>query len=674
MTGRVPEDAPGRVVEPTTRRVLVTGAASGLGAALTAAFRARGDQVLATDLDERGLDELDHRMRLDITSDEDWAAALARVESEWGGLDVLVNNAGVAGGGRLDVATMDEWQWITEINLFGAVRGTRTFVPMFKRQRSGQIVNVASLAGLVHPAGMASYNAVKAAVVALTETTGHELAAYGVRASVVCPSYFRTNLMSSLRGADEALAGGDGAARRELPARRRRHRRRRPGRPRPGRRADRPGPARPRRLRAQAARPRGVRRGDARAGRQAGAGLDRSTGPGAGSAVSTTTEEARPVREEDAFDVEAVAAWLRENATLPEGWQADDLAGTPEVRQFPGGASNLTYLLRYPKRDLILRRPPAGVKAASAHDMGREFRIQSALAPVFPYVATMLGFCRDESVIGSDFYVMEKLDGTILRRELPWPMSEEQVSQLCSNAFDVLIALHSVDVRSSPELARLGRGEGYVARQVSGWIDRFGRARTDDTGDWSDIIAWIEAHQPQDVGQCLIHNDFRFDNMVLSTDDPMRIIGVLDWEMATVGDPLMDLGGALSYWVEAGDDEFFQAFRRQPTTAPGMWTRQQIVERYCERMGFTITPEQWRFYEVFGLFRLAVIAQQIWYRYFHQQTTNEAYAVFGPAVGYLEARCRGLVSTGSTGTGSTSEGSTSEGSGSTSEGSTGGAA
>jgi NAD(P)-dependent dehydrogenase (short-subunit alcohol dehydrogenase family) len=184
-------------------RVLVTGAASGLGAALTRAFRTRGDEVLATDLagDESGVD-----LGLDITSDDDWAAALAEVERRWGGLDVLVNNAGVAGGGRLDVATIDEWQWITEINLFGAVRGTRTFVPMFKRQRSGHIVNVASLAGLVHPAGMASYNAVKAAVVALTETTGHELASYGVRASVVCPSYFRTNLMSSMRGTDTALA------------------------------------------------------------------------------------------------------------------------------------------------------------------------------------------------------------------------------------------------------------------------------------------------------------------------------------------------------------------------------------------------------------------------------------------------------------------------------------
>jgi NAD(P)-dependent dehydrogenase (short-subunit alcohol dehydrogenase family) len=190
------------------RRVLVTGAASGLGAALTAAFRARGDEVLATDL-------VGGDLTLDITSDDDWAAALARVEDTWGGLDVLVNNAGVAGGGRLDVATMDEWEWITRINLFGVVRGTRTFVPMFKAQRSGHVVNVASLAGLVHPAGMASYNAVKAAVVALTETTGHELASYGVTAHVVCPSYFRTALIENMEahamGTDVAVGSVIGA-------------------------------------------------------------------------------------------------------------------------------------------------------------------------------------------------------------------------------------------------------------------------------------------------------------------------------------------------------------------------------------------------------------------------------------------------------------------------------
>lgn len=204
-------------------RVLVTGAATGLGAALAAAFVERGDDVLAADIaydlgrgdrfegsHESPADSSPEHaaacsLHLDVRSDDDWAAAREWVEREWGGLDVLVNNAGVAGGGRLDVATLDEWQWITEINLFGAVRGTRTFVPTMKAQRSGHIVNIASLAGIVHPAGMASYNAVKAGVVALSETTAHELAEYGVRCSVVCPSYFRTDLVAGMRGADNAV-------------------------------------------------------------------------------------------------------------------------------------------------------------------------------------------------------------------------------------------------------------------------------------------------------------------------------------------------------------------------------------------------------------------------------------------------------------------------------------
>ncbi|MFC6287166.1 SDR family NAD(P)-dependent oxidoreductase [Nocardioides sp. GCM10027113] len=183
-----------------TRRILVTGAASGLGAALVRAWRARGDEVLATDVAGAAAD-----LRLDVTSDDDWSAALDHVERTWGGLDVLVNNAGIAGGGRLDVATVEEWQRLVDVNLLGAVRGTRVFTPLLKRQRSGHVVNVASLAGLVHPAGMAPYNAVKAAVVALTETTGHELAAHGVRATAVCPSYFRSALMSSMTGSDAAV-------------------------------------------------------------------------------------------------------------------------------------------------------------------------------------------------------------------------------------------------------------------------------------------------------------------------------------------------------------------------------------------------------------------------------------------------------------------------------------
>ncbi len=195
-------------------RVLVTGGASGLGAALVAAYLDRGDQVLVADLDEPAPgtehDGL-HSIRLDVRSDDDWAAAREWVEREWGGLDVLVNNAGVAGGGRVDVAGMDEWQWITEINLFGVVRGTRTFVPMLKTQRSGQIVNIASLAGLVHPGGMGSYNAVKAGVVAFTETCGHELAEWDIRCAAVCPSYFRTGLIENMQGSDTAIGQVIGA-------------------------------------------------------------------------------------------------------------------------------------------------------------------------------------------------------------------------------------------------------------------------------------------------------------------------------------------------------------------------------------------------------------------------------------------------------------------------------
>ena len=190
------------------RRVLVTGGASGLGAALVAALAARGDRVLATDLAERAPETLPRGadyLRLDVTSDDDWRAALTRVEDAWGGLDVLVNNAGVAAGGRIDHLTLDDWRWITEINLFGVVRGCRTFTPLFKRQGSGHIVNTASAAGLIHPPTMSSYNAVKAAVVALSETLQHELAPYGVSTSVVCLSFFRTNLASSLSGSDPAV-------------------------------------------------------------------------------------------------------------------------------------------------------------------------------------------------------------------------------------------------------------------------------------------------------------------------------------------------------------------------------------------------------------------------------------------------------------------------------------
>jgi aminoglycoside phosphotransferase (APT) family kinase protein len=348
--------------------------------------------------------------------------------------------------------------------------------------------------------------------------------------------------------------------------------------------------------------------------------------------VTDVRDESRPVREEDAFDVPAVEAWLGRGPIV-------------EVRQFPGGASNLTYLLRMESGpDLILRRPPTGTKAKGAHDMGREFRIQAALKPVFPQVATMVAYAEaDESPIGSELYVMERLDGLIPRSEFGFPVSAEQADALCSAAVDTLVALHSIDVTAVPELQAMNKGEGYVARQIGGWIKRLENARTDDTGDWSDITAWLEQNQPADVAQAMIHNDYRLDNMVLAADDPTRIIGVLDWELSTVGDPLMDLGCTMAYWVQADDDDFFRQTRRQPTADPGMWTRQRFIDTYLERMGLSLSEEQWKFYEAYGLFRFAVIAQQIWYRYFHKQTTNEAFAAFGPAVAGFEARCRRVL-------------------------------
>ena len=353
----------------------------------------------------------------------------------------------------------------------------------------------------------------------------------------------------------------------------------------------------------------------------------------------TEVTDAQAVRDEDTFDVATVATWLREHATEETG-----LDGEPEVRQFSGGASNLTYLLRYPTRDLILRRPPVGHKAKSAHDMRREFTIQDRLAPVFAYVPRMIAFCDDHDVVGSDFYVMERLEGTILRAELPPGMSlpASDARTLCDRFLDVLVELHAVDPARA-ELDTLGRGAGYVDRQVKGWSDRYRKARTDNVGDYEQVMGWLADNQPDDVDTCVIHNDFRLDNVVLDPGDPLRVRGVLDWEMATLGDPLMDLGGALAYWIQADDDEYYQGFKRQPSDLPGMRTRREMVEGYAERTGHTISPEGWTFYEVFGLFRLGVIGQQIYYRYHQGQTTNEAYAGFLPVVRYLEQRCTRLI-------------------------------
>jgi aminoglycoside phosphotransferase (APT) family kinase protein len=341
----------------------------------------------------------------------------------------------------------------------------------------------------------------------------------------------------------------------------------------------------------------------------------------------------RDVREEDAFDVGAVDAWLRDVGVEALG------EGAPAVRQFTGGASNLTYLLRYPGRDLILRRPPAGTKAASAHDMAREHRIQSLLRPCFPYVPAMVALCTDHAVLGSDFYVMERVEGVTPRAEMPPEVGTDpaRMAALGERFVDLLVELHAVDPAAAG-LAELSRGAGYVARQVGGWSERYRRAKTWNVPSFERVMRWLDAERPDDVAACVIHNDFRLDNLVLDREDPLRVRAVLDWELATIGDPLMDLGSSLAYWLEADDGAAAHRFRRQPSHLPGMPTRAQIVARYGERTGIDVGA--WAFYEVFGLFRLAVIVQQIYYRYHHRQTRNPRFRAYWLATHVLHRRCR----------------------------------
>lgn len=331
------------------------------------------------------------------------------------------------------------------------------------------------------------------------------------------------------------------------------------------------------------------------------------------------------VRSEDVFDVLAMDRWLREQTSLPEG--------LPEVEQFRSGASNLTYLLRYADLELVLRRPPHGPKAASAHDMGREVRIQTALLPTYPYVPHVIAYCNDEHVIGSPFYVMERINGSILRDDIPASLDRPAITTLGEVFIDGLSTLHQVD---PTPLSDLGKGPGYVQRQVGGWAKRYRAALTPDVPDGERLIAWLEHHQPEDVASVVLHGDWRLDNIVLDLAATPRLVGVLDWELSTVGDPLMDLGSSLAYWVTADDDPDFASLRRQPSHVGGLPTREALVARYLDKSG--IPCDDFTFYEVFGLFRLAVICQQIWARYVMGATTNPAFSGFGDGVRILISR------------------------------------
>lgn len=343
-------------------------------------------------------------------------------------------------------------------------------------------------------------------------------------------------------------------------------------------------------------------------------------------------DELSDVRPEDLFDTAAVHTWL--SRELP------DLTGLPTVEQFRSGASNLTYLLKYPDRELVLRRPPMGTKAASAHDMKREVHIQRSLRPHYSLVPEVFALCEDPGVIGSEFYVMERIKGTILRREIPTDvaLTLDKTMELGQKVINGLVQLHQVDAQI---LSEFNKGPGYVTRQVEGWSARYRKAQTDDVPTAEHLMSWLAFHQPPDVATCVIHGDWRLDNMVFDLSQSPILVGVLDWELATVGDPLMDLGSALAYWIDKDDEPGYAALRRQPSHLPGMPTRREFVDRYLEISKWPCSD--FTFYEVFGLFRLSVILQQIWGRYRLGQTTNPAFAGFGSAVRVLINRATELT-------------------------------
>jgi aminoglycoside phosphotransferase (APT) family kinase protein len=345
-------------------------------------------------------------------------------------------------------------------------------------------------------------------------------------------------------------------------------------------------------------------------------------------------DRAEAVRAGAEIDLARLAPWL----------EAHGISGPVEVLQFPRGYSNLTYLLRAGGREIVLRRPPPGVKIASAHDMGREHRILSKLHAVWPKVPRTIAFEEGDAVLGTPFYVMERVHGVILRAK-PQPgldLSPERIRALAENLVDTLAEIHAIDFAAAG-LGDLGKPQGYVERQVRGWTERYRKAQTDDVPDFDRLAEHLAANMPAESGASLVHNDFKFDNVVLAPD-LSGIVAVLDWEMATLGDPLMDLGCTLGYWIEERDPPLMQAMRFGPTNVPGAPSRMELVERYEAKSGRRVTNLP--FYFTFALMKLAVVGQQLYQRYVNGLTTEPRYALLIEGVKGLSRAGLAVVASG----------------------------
>ena len=292
--------------------------------------------------------------------------------------------------------------------------------------------------------------------------------------------------------------------------------------------------------------------------------------------------------------------------------QLTDFEEITEITQFSGGYSNLTYLLKTGSKEYVLRRPPFGANIKSAHDMGREFKVLSLLKPHYPKVPQPVIFCEDESVLGCQFYIMERVKGVIFRGKdaLELQIPAEKMRQLSENLIDNLAELHLLAIQKTG-LINLGKPEGYVIRQVEGWIGRYENSQTDDIPAMGKTAEWLRTNMPRPQVPAFLHNDYKYDNVLLNPNDLSEILGVLDWEMSTVGDPLMDLGASLAYWCEAGDGDFLKSFNI--TWLPGNLTRNEVVERYAKKTERDVSDIL--FYYVFGLYKNIVIMQQIYARW-----------------------------------------------------------
>ena len=353
---------------------------------------------------------------------------------------------------------------------------------------------------------------------------------------------------------------------------------------------------------------------------------------------SASVDAAKPVRAGEELDLARLEPYLRER--LPP-WD-----GPLTLAQFPGGHSNLTYLLQLGNRQIVLRRPPFGSKVKTAHDMGREHRILSRLPDVYAKAPRALLYCEDLTVVGSTFYLMERVEGVVLRGTRPKGVNldEGTMRRLSEATVDGLAELHAVDYAAAG-LGDLGHPEGYVARQVSGWSERYVKSRTDDIPEMETVARWLADHKPpREATATLIHNDFKYDNLVLDSGDLTKIRAVLDWEMATVGDPLMDLGTTLAYWIDPDDPEPMRVLPFGPASLPGNLRRLEVVDRYGTTTGRDVGNVL--FYYAYASFKVAVIAQQIYYRYAQGLTKDDRFAAMIAGVRILATQAARAIELG----------------------------